>query len=118
MLLSVLSHLCLRVMTDITISRGEMIHRYIGASRYFVYDTIHRYKYENIDTKQYDFAVKDTRATWRVPRKVVNAKPASFVQYTPHAAEQRSWISVIFTIFQRKHCNILWRTSSLGNVGT
>ena len=98
--------------------RGEMIHRYIGASRYFVYDTIHRYKYENIDTKRYDFAVKDTRATWRVPREVVNATPASLVQHTRHTAEQCSWISVIFTIFQRKRCNILWRTSSLGNVGT
>ena len=100
-------------------SRGETIHRYIGASRYFVYDTIHWYKYENIDTKRYDFAVKDTRATWRMPREVVNATLASLVQHTHHVAEQRSWISVIFTIglFQRKRCNVLWRTGSLGNVG-
>ena len=78
--------------------RGETVHRYIGASRYFVYDTIHWYKYENIDTKRYDCAMKDTRATWRVPRKVVNAMPASLLQHTRYAAEQHSWISVIFTI--------------------
>ena len=85
---------CANKKTAVT-DRGEMIHLDIGASRYFVYDTIHRYKYENIDTKRYDFAVKDTRATWRVPREVVNAMPALLVQHTRHAAEQRSWISVI-----------------------
>ena len=111
--------LCTALVTRFLTGRGETIHRYIGASRYFVYNTIHRYKYENIDTKRYDFAVKNTRATWRVPREVVNATPVSLVQHTHRAAEQRSWISVIiFTIFQRKRCNVLWRISSLGNVGT
>ena len=86
----------------------SQLYQKLGVKRY-IDISVHRdilctirYKYENIDTKRYDFAVKDTRATWRVPRKVVNAKPASFMQNTSHAAEQRSWISVIFTIISKK----------------
>ena len=102
-------------------------HQWLGVKRYIDISVHHDIlctiwyiatNMKNIDTKRYDFAVKDMHTTWRVSREVVNATLASLGQHTCHMAEQHSWISVIFTIFQRKCCNSLCKTSSLGIVGT